>query len=368
MKFLIDCHEFDKSHQGTTVYIKNLFIRLAKERDDIDFYFCARDIDNLKLVFGNNHKYIRLNSKNILSRILFEYPKIIKNHKINYCHFNYIMPLLKSNHCKYFVTIHDVLFLDFKKLFSWSYILPRAILFKISAKNSTHVFTVSNYSKGRIASRLKIKKNKITILSNGINHTKKFKANQRDLPLDIEYNKYILSVGRIETRKNQELLLDIYLENKYYEKNIKLVFVGSSAFCSKEFLNKRNNLKKSGLDKHVIFLENISEQLLFTLYKYCLVHIYISKCEGFGIPPLESISLGSITICSNTTAMSDFDFFRELHVNPEDKETIKLLIEKILKGDTQELLNDDLQKIKSIIDVKYNWNQTVKKLNNLIKT
>lgn len=367
MKLLIDCHEFDKSHQGTTVYVKNLFSRLMRDRDDIQFILCARDIEGLRKIFGNEHHYIRLTSSNLLTRILFEYPRIIKKYKVDYCHFNYIIPLIKSRSCKYLVTIHDVLFLDFKNLFSWRYILPRAVLFNISAKRSNHVYTVSKYSKERIRKKFRIKEDKITVLVNGINHMLDAKAEDKFLPEDIFSEKYILSVGRIETRKNQEMLLDIYLENKYYENEIKLVYVGSKAFSTKQFQNKIKDLKSSGLEKNVVFLENVSKKILITLYKYCLVHVYISKCEGFGIPPLESAAMGALTICSNTTAMSDFDFFNGFHVNPSDENKIKTLIDKAVNGGNKLLMND-LKKVQRIIKDKYDWNQSANILNSqLIK-
>lgn len=365
MKFLIDCHEFDKPHQGTTVYVKNLFSRLIRDRDDIQFILCARNIEGLRKIFGNEHHYIRLTSSNLISRILFEYPRIIKKHQVDYCHFNYILPLLKTSSCNYLVTIHDVLFLDFKNLFSWRYILPRAILFYISAKRANHVFTVSNYSKIRITKKFRIKEDKITVLVNGINHMLNAKTDDKFLPKDIFSEKYILSVGRIENRKNQEMLLDIYLKNKYYENEIKLVYVGSKASSTQQFQNKIKDLKSSSFEKNVVFLEDISEKTLITLYKYCLVHVYISKCEGFGIPPLESAAMGTLTICSNTTAMSDFDFFNDFHVNPSDENKIKMLIDEAVNG-ANKLLMNDLKKIQRIIQNKYNWNQSANILNSLL--
>lgn len=365
MKLLVDCHEFDKSHQGTTVYTKNLFSRLAKERKEIDFYFCARDIDNLKSVFGKEHNFIQLKSKNIVGRLLFEYPRIIKNYNIDYCHFNYVIPFIKYKSSRYLVTIHDVLFLDFKNLFSWKYIIPRAILFRRAAKLSDKVFTVSEYSKQRIVRNFKIKDDKITVLVNGINHMIQSKIDNTLLPEGIKENQYILSVGRLESRKNHELLFDIFCEEKYYKQNIKLVFIGSNAFIKPSFQKKIDNLKNLDLKESVIFLRDLSNEELVSLYKNSLVHVYISKCEGFGIPPIESAVLGVKTICSNVTAMSDFDFFKKLHVDPEDKEKIKIILTKILNHNTKEFEND-VEQAKIVIRDKYDWDKSVRILSSFI--
>ena len=55
--------------------------------------------------------------------------------------------------------------------------------------------------------------------------------------------------------------------------------------------------------------------------------IYPSIAEGFGIPPLESLAAKIPTICSNTTAMSDFQFFGDCLFNPLDIDDLKSKID-----------------------------------------
>lgn len=53
MKLLVDCHVFDGKFQGTRTYIQGLYQSMIKYKD-IDFYFAAQDVDNLKKYFGEN--------------------------------------------------------------------------------------------------------------------------------------------------------------------------------------------------------------------------------------------------------------------------------------------------------------------------
>jgi glycosyltransferase involved in cell wall biosynthesis len=71
--------------------------------------------------------------------------------------------------------------------------------------------------------------------------------------------------------------------------------------------------------------------------------------EGFGIPPLEAAINNCKVLCSNTTAMDDFSFFK-YRFNPSDS------IEFESKLD--QLLNDNdypYREIKENIQRKYNW-------------
>ena len=61
------------------------------------------------------------------------------------------------------------------------------------------------------------------------------------------------------------------------------------------------------------------------------VAIYPSLAEGFGLPPLESVAAQVPTICSNTTSMSEFDFFGEDFINPYNIEDIKCKLLKKLE-------------------------------------
>ena len=78
--------------------------------------------------------------------------------------------------------------------------------------------------------------------------------------------------------------------------------------------------------------------------------IYPSIEEGFGIPPLESLAAKIPTICSNTTAMEDFYFLKELQFNP--------LMEKEIFDKIQlALLDKNWSKRTIEMKEKYNWHQ-----------
>lgn len=51
IRLLVDAHVFDGKFQGTRTYIQGLYQSLIKYKD-IDFYFAAQEVDNLKSILG----------------------------------------------------------------------------------------------------------------------------------------------------------------------------------------------------------------------------------------------------------------------------------------------------------------------------
>ena len=144
--FFVDCHVFDGNLQGTATYLKGLYHELIKDKSK-NFFLAAHNIENLQSIFGiyENVTYLQYSSKNKFFRLLFDIPKLITQNKIDYAHFQYVVPPIKR--CKYIVTTHDVLFLDFPQYFPLFYRLKNKLFFKFSANKSDIVLTVSQYYK-----------------------------------------------------------------------------------------------------------------------------------------------------------------------------------------------------------------------------
>ena len=47
MKLLVDAHVFDGKYQGTRTYIEGIYTNMLRH-EDIDFFFAAHNIDNLR--------------------------------------------------------------------------------------------------------------------------------------------------------------------------------------------------------------------------------------------------------------------------------------------------------------------------------
>jgi glycosyltransferase involved in cell wall biosynthesis len=358
LKIFVDCHVFDESFQGTTSYIRGLYQELIKDKSK-NFFLAANDIVILKSIFGEaeNICYLSYASPNKFYRLLVDIPRLIKKHNIDYAHFQYIVPPIK--YCKYINTIHDVLFMDYPDYFTMRYRIQNKFLFLWSARYSDLVLTVSEYSKNQIQQHFGIKN--ITLIPNAVDPVF-FETYNKEIILkkiksQYNFENYWIYISRWEPRKNHHTLLNVFVENKYYEE-YSMVFVGDTAIHNKEFNQIYERLDSEIKDK-IIILNKVNFNELLLLLRGAKLSVYPSIAEGFGIPPLEAIAAGITSVCSNTTAMGDFDFLEKLSFNPLDKEDLKEKIDFALQSQNNKA-NPDL------IQIKYNWESSAAIFNKVI--
>ena len=164
---------------------------------------------------------------------------------------------------------------------------------------------------------------------------------------------FILCVSRIEPRKNQALLMKIYLDLKLYKKNIPLIFIGGESIPVPSL---KKMLDKTGEARSFIhFLQDMPPGDLVSFYSSCRLFIYPSLAEGFGIPPLEAAVCLAPVICSSSTAMRDFEFFGNGLFNPKNERDLSVKI--------SEFLNDPPSitkrtRIAERIKETYSWEKT----------
>jgi len=342
IKLFVDAHVFDGIPQGTVTYLSGLYSELIKD-SRFQLYIGSEDVKLAESFIGSsNFIHIKYNSHSKLKRLLFIIPKALKENNIDYAHFQYISPLQKP--CRYIVTIHDLLFLEFPENFPLSYRIKNSILFYLSAKRADLVTTVSDYSKKSIHRFFKIPLTKIEVTPNAIS-----KSNVISEPINqLKNKKFLLYVSRIEPRKNQALLIKIWKELKLSDQGMHLIIVGSEGLQDEKFWKQKEELTREE-QAHFQWLVKVPTPNLIWLYQNCSLFVFPSSAEGFGIPPLEAAHYGAKVLCSNATAMADFDFFKEFQFSPKNETEFKQLIIECLSKEFPH------QTIIKEIEYRYNW-------------
>lgn len=350
IKIFVDCHVFDDGFQGTRTYLQGIYEHLIKE-DNFHFFLASNNSENLKAIFGaqQNITFVTYKYKNKFLRLLFDIPAIIKKHKIDYAHFQYIVAPIKK--CKYIVTTHDLLFIDFPNYFPTLNRLINTFLYKLSLKSTDIKLTVSQYSKLKIENHFHFQD--VAITPNAVNEVF-YEAYdkavvKKEVAQKFNLKKYIIYISRWEPRKNHQLVLKSFVELKLY-KEYQLVFIGDSSIHSKEYFDFYDTLE-SRIQNQILSFQKTDFQTMLTLLRGADVSVYPSIAEGFGIPPLESVAARIPTLCSNTTAMSDFDFMNQFLFNPYDQEEFKQKLKLILETDCSE----EMKRLSNVVKEKYNW-------------
>lgn len=167
---------------------------------------------------------------------------------------------------------------------------------------SDHVICISHAVKTDLIKITQILKSRIppmSVIDMGADIFAKEKASFNFLE-DFIKNKFVLMVGTIEPRKNYQRALDNI--NFFKELGLSLVIVGKRGWESECFFKKLEEQEKLG---NVIWLQNIDDEALTSLYSNCFLYLTTSHYEGYGLPVIEALQHGCCVISSNGGALPE---------------------------------------------------------------
>ncbi len=338
MNIGFDARPLTRSPVGVGLYINNLVSFLAKKKINCYLFF------DKKLEFKvPKSRYIKavvidgLQGSTSANRLFWEQvmlPFYLKNYKIDLFHATDNKGAPMESPCPIILTVHD--------LIPWLTpnfhpSLEKELFYKFSVRNSCktakQIITVSNYTKRDLVKTLKINKNKIHVVYNGI-----------DLDFSIPLKKiivqskilfgintdYIIYVGGIAVRKNIESLIKSFAAIKNDYKKLTLVVVGKKVNNYPELEEMARKLK---LRKSIVFTGYVDNKIKYALVCGAKALVYPSFFEGFGIPILEGMFCGVPVISSNTTSIPEIAGDAAILIDPYDYRTIVKAIDKILSDE-----------------------------------
>ena len=253
---------------------------------------------------------------------------------------------------KQIVTIHDVVPFDHPEWLNQSFAKWYRLIQPILVKNARHVITISNFSKERILHHFNIASDKVSVIYNGVDDS--FFNSESKILTSIPFQRYILSLGSLEPRKNLGRLLVAWEKISPKYPDVGLVIAGSkgSVRVFKDY-NIKSDLKK------VFFTGHIQDDHLPGLYRNAEAFFYLSEYEGFGIPPLESMASGTLTVTSNRTAIPEVVDNSAIMVDPFKITEIEDSIELSLvmnEDEKKELVKKGVNRAK-----RFSWQETADK-------
>ncbi len=237
-----------------------------------------------------------------LNELFFFPEKVLKKINSYDCYFSPYCNIPNGIKVPVFSTIHDIVFLDVTELTGFTGRLIRKYFYQRAINLSKAVFTVSNFSKNRILSKLKCKKEICVVYNAAPSYLTK---NTIDVS-KIENNNSILFVGNIKKHKGLKTLLEAYQKAQSKGLALKLLIVGNKdnfRTGDEETVNKLSQIDTS----NITFTGRISNDKLKTYYMSSTVLVQPSLYEGFGMPPLEALTCGTPVI------ISDIEVFKEIY-------------------------------------------------------
>ncbi|MPS66459.1 MAG: glycosyltransferase family 1 protein [Chryseobacterium sp.] len=174
-------------------------------------------------------------------------------------------------------------------------------------------------------------------------------------------DKYFLSVGTLEPRKNVDFVIRNFLEFVRENKidDLSLVLVGAKGWDYDKIFEQYNNADE--LKDKIIITGRVPDEDLASLYSHAHSFYYMSLYEGFGLPPLEAMQCGVATVTSNISSLPEVVGDAGIMLDPKDGDSLRKVMLELYQNDSfrQEYTRKGLERSKL-----FSWEKSA---DNLIK-
>lgn len=137
---------------------------------------------------------------------------------------------------------------------------------------------------------------------------------------------FLLYVGARGGYKNFSGFVHAVAELRRLRRHVAIVCFGGGPLTAAE----TDLLERLGLAGDVFALSG-SDGLLAGLYAEALALVYPSTYEGFGIPPLEAMSLDCPVVCSNSSSLPEVVGDAAAFFSPDQPASLKDAIERVME-------------------------------------
>jgi len=282
--------------RGIGRYIEELFRDMIVNHPENEYFFITRSLDHAL----KGHECIKTIAADIPWYSIYEQinlPKILNDLDVDVMHFpHWNVPLFYRK--PFVVTIHDLLLKHQKEsnktsTRSWLHRKAKRIGYRAvlahAIRGARKICVPTQYVADDIAFFYPAQKNKIIVTGEGIVEL------PRDGSIPPEYD-YLLYVGSSYPHKRLDLLIGAWdtLLKKYPQ--LHLVVAGEADV----FMDRIRETVRTKNLKRVHFAGRVSDGQLRVLYEGAKALVFPSEFEGFGLPPLEAISLGTPVVCADS--------------------------------------------------------------------
>jgi glycosyltransferase involved in cell wall biosynthesis len=147
-----------------------------------------------------------------------------------------------------------------------------------------------------------------------------------DLP-----ERFLLSVGTIEPRKNLTRLVECLAQLRRDDRRLQLIVVGAKGWMTEEFFDRIGELNQHDA---VRLLGFVSDDDLPAIFRAATVYVMASVYEGAGLPVLEAMACGAPVVSSRESSMPELGADVPRYFNPHDVQHMTDVIGMVLNNET----------------------------------
>jgi len=245
-----------------------------------------------------------------------------------HCTNNYGIPFFMP--CPSVLTVHDFVPLilrdtywpQHKKRLAYQTFLNHAL------RSATRIIAISDFTRDALLQRFPAAAGKVRRVYHGCG--KQYRRVEDSAAIERTLQKlklpheYVLTMGGTEPRKNVASVVELFRERwNQGQKTPTLAIVGD--------IWRGHEVKPWNLTPNIVFLGSVAEEELIHLYNRCLLFVFPSLLEGFGLPLLEAMGCGAPVLAMRASSVPEVTGDAAILVEPGSLKELAQAVERLLR-------------------------------------
>lgn len=364
MKILIDARLYGLENAGLGRYAVNLIDQISKIDRENQYVLLLRKKYLEELDLPDNFKKILADFRHYSLKEQLLLPKIIIDERPDLVHFpHFNVPVFFSG--KFVVTIHDLLMHKGKgkeatTLPPYLYALKRMgykAVFKKAALNSQKIIVPSQTVKEEVVKYYKVPEDKVMVTYEGVDDFwfGKRKPESALEKYGLKESKYFIYTGNAYPHKNLKRAIEATVEiNKDGREVIFAIVSSRNVFTQK----LEEMIRELNAQECVKLLGFVPDDELKELYSQSFGFVYPSLSEGFGLPGLEAMASGTVSVVSTIPVFKEVYKDTAIYFNPFDFSSIAQAMKYVI--DLTQLKRKELIEKGKNLAKTYSWEKMAK--------
>lgn len=252
----------------------------------------------------------------------------ISRSKFDLIHFPHNIVPIRAITIPFVITIHDLIRLkyhdqDTTTLGRYRFLIKKyayRVNFWRAISSSAHIIVPSNHVKDQLSQIYHLAPQKITVTYEGFD--RELAEFVRD-PIEAApiKGRYVLYYGAAYPHKNIETLIQAL---KFLPNDMQLILVGKEDFFWQRLMEQYSDQPR------VKYLGYVADAKLAQLIRHATAFVTATREEGFGLPPLEALSLGCPVVVSNIPVFHETLGSAALYADPSKPRDYAQMVQRII--------------------------------------
>lgn len=357
-------HLIPDKMEGIGWFSYQTMLRITQQHPEIHFYFLLDRNFSDEFIFADNITPVILSPPARHPLLIYYWNEWLVPNLLTQIKPDIYLSLdgFISKRAKYkqYAIVHDLNFLAYPQYLTWSIKKLYDYFFVKQIHLADRIGTVSEFSKSEIIKYFNFPSEKIDIIYNASNLKIRAIKPEEEKSIKEKYTNhenYFLYVSSIHPRKNVIGIIKAF--DKYKKKTHsrdKLVIAGRFFWNKKDVMNV---VQDCPFREDIVFTGRLADDTVLILMKFAKAFVYVSYYEGFGVPIIEAMQMGTPVITANTSSLNEIAGDAALKVHPENIDAIADAMQLISsnKNIAEQLINKAY-----VQSQKFNWDTSAELL------